>query len=376
MKLAWRLLPPDPHLGWVPLVWVLYVGFVFLVPVLGEFASAQVWWASTAVTVLFLPLYFSAYWVTGWRQLVLAVLIALLGVALAPVNTGASTFFVYAAYFAGLSQHRIRDAALAIGLVIIIAGLTAATLAPTIYFAGPTLLGVVIVGFLGSHFAQQRVRQAELHMARGEVAALARIAERDRIAGDLHDLLGHTLSVIALKSELIAAVAQRDAERAGREATEVQGIARRALDEVRTAVRGYTVGAGAGLRQELKVVESSLGSASVEFIVEGGPERFSQRLDAAREGVLALAVREATTNVIRHADAKRCWIEFFDDHEVYGVEIRDDGRGLRGRPGHGLLGMRRRVEALGGQLSLRRESSGTRLRLSFARPGEPAEARA
>ena len=360
------MFPDDPEIGWIPWVWVLYVGFVFLTPVLGELSGASIWIASGIGTAVFLPLYVAGYWLQGARKLVVATGIGLVGFAVAPFNPGASIFFAYSGYFAGLSFEQPRRSLGAVGAMTVLALLTGLLLAPTVYFLGPALLGVVVVGALGAGFARRSGALAELRMARAEVEALARIAERDRIASDLHDLLGHTLSVIVLKSELTQALATLDGQRAAHEAGEINTIARQALQEVRTAVRGYRVGSGAGLRQELEGVQSGLDAAGVTLEVIKGPETVAGRLDAAHEGVMALALREAATNIMRHAGASTCQVEFLDDDSGYGLEIRDDGRGLSGRPGHGLRGMKQRVASLGGTLSVKSDEVGTRLRLWFA----------
>ena len=365
-----RLVPDDPDIGWIPHAWLLYVGFVFLTPILGEMEGARIWWASAIATALFLPLYFAAYWVEGRRRFALAVLMALVGSALAPVNPGASTFFAYAAYFAGLSHDQPRRASVAVGVIFGLALLTGLVANPTVFFVAPALLGIIVLGPLGTHFAVRQLQTAELRMARAEVEGLARIAERDRIAGDLHDLLGHTLSVIILKSELVQALAPKHPERARAEAGEIHDIARQALAEVRTAVQGYRVGGGGGLRHELDGIERALEAGGIALTLEGRPEALASHLDAAHEGVLALAIREAVTNVIRHARASRCWVSFLSEGGRYGVEVRDDGKGFSGSRGHGLRGMRSRVESLGGVMALGSGDGGTRLSLSFADAGD------
>jgi two-component system sensor histidine kinase DesK len=223
---------------------------------------------------------------------------------------------------------------------------------------------VLVVGILGVLEVHRTQRVTALRLARAEVEALARIAERERIARDLHDLLGHSLSIVALKSELAQRLLTRDPDRARTELEEVRDVARTALSEVRTAVRGYRVSSGAGLRKELETATRSLETAGVEPDIRTGPELISQRLDAEHEGVLALSLREATTNVIRHADAKRCRIEFIDEGDAHGLEVHDDGRGSGGRFGFGLRGMRERVASLGGQLDVVADQ-GTLVRIRF-----------
>ena len=369
MTRRWRLLPNDPDLGWVPQVWIFYLAFVFLTPVLGEFGGVRMWGLTIGTALVFVPLYFAAFWVSGHARVFLAALMALLGVVLAPWNAGASVYFIYAAYFGGMSYDQPERGLAVVGSLLALVGLTAWGLAPTLYFAGPTTVGVVVLGLLGMHYARRHQEMGELRMARAEVETLARIAERDRIAGDLHDLLGQTLSLIVLKSELTGALIERDAERAAHEARDIQEIARRALTEVRTAVRGYRVGSGAGLVHEMEGAGRALAAAQVEIEYGAGPETITPHLDAAREAVLALAIRESATNIIRHARARRCRITFFDDPCAHGVEIVDDGRGFGEGWGDGLRGMRRRVEAQGGRLSIVGHEGGTRVRVEFYERG-------
>ncbi len=359
-------MPNDPELGWVPQAMLVYVSFVYLTPLLGEFGSPRIWALSSLSLVVFLPMYFAAFWFSGWRRLWMAMGITVVGMALAGLNAGASVYFIYAAYFAGMSFEHMRQNLAGVAVVLAAVGVTTAWLAPNLYFAGPAFIGSFVLGLVGGHFSRRNLEIAELRMARAEIETLARIAERDRIAGDLHDLLGQTLSLIVLKSELAEALVSRDPSRAEGEAAEIRDIARRALSEVRTAVRGYRAGSGAGLTHELEGAREALAAAEVTLELDAGPERIIGQLDAAREGVLALALREASTNIIRHARARSCKVSFFDDALCYGVEIQDDGRGGAGETGSGLRGMRERVEAQGGTMQLMAEATGTRLRIEFS----------
>ncbi|MEM7151918.1 MAG: sensor histidine kinase [Myxococcota bacterium] len=364
MPRRWQLLPDDPEIGWIPYVWLLYLGFVVLTPVFGDLTEDMTMWAVTGITTaLFVPLYFLGYWYRGTARIKLALGMCVLGIVLAPFNPGGSTFFIYAAYFAGLYDDRIGRSMAAVGLVLVVLVAAAFLVQPIIYFWAPGGMGVVVIGLIGSHNARSHSRIEELRLARAEVETLARIAERERIAADLHDLLGHSLSVIALKSELAQHLVERDAARATQEMTDVHEVARKALSEVRTAVGGYRVGSGAGLRQELDGAERALEAAGVALIVVEGPEHVAKSLDAAHEGVLALALREAATNIMRHARASKCELTFFGESEGCGLEIRDDGRGVRGTPGHGLQTMKRRVEAQGGTMEIVSDAEGTRLRV-------------
>jgi two-component system sensor histidine kinase DesK len=184
------------------------------------------------------------------------------------------------------------------------------------------------------------VRRAE-----EEVEEMAKLAERERIARDLHDVLGHTLSVIALKAELAAKLSAIDPERAAQEIRDVERVSRTALADVRAAVEGYR---GRGLRGELKSAADMLGAAGVALAADVEP----LTLPAKHETVLALAVREAVTNVVRHARATACRISVRRHGGRIVLRVEDNGIGGMPREGNGLVGMRERVAAIGGTLTL------------------------
>ncbi|WP_354699449.1 hypothetical protein DSM112329_05166 [Paraconexibacter sp. AEG42_29] len=186
-----------------------------------------------------------------------------------------------------------------------------------------------------------------LHMARAELAQHAVAAERERFARDLHDLLGHSLSVIALKAELAGRLLPARADEAQTHVNEIEGVAREALREVREAVSGYR---RPELAAEVEGARMALEAAgvSLDVALPDAP------LPAEVEAVLAWTVREGTTNVIRHSGAGRCRIHAHAEGDVASVAIEDDGRGRRGAAadplGNGLAGLRERASALGGRV--------------------------
>ncbi len=191
-----------------------------------------------------------------------------------------------------------------------------------------------------------------LQAAYAEVERLAVENERLRFARDLHDTLGHTLTSITIRSQLAARLATADPARAAREMGEVEGTARRALDEVRHAIAGYRT---PSLSVELETATQNLEVAGVEVRVSpaDGP------IPAAAEVLLAWAVREAATNVLRHSRARRCWIELGVSETAASLEVRDDGRsagptddGDARAPGNGLAGLAERVGDAGGRLEV------------------------
>lgn len=196
-----------------------------------------------------------------------------------------------------------------------------------------------------------------LRLAQDEVERLAKVAERERIARDVHDVLGHTLSLIVLKSELAARLAERDVGRAADEIRDVERIARDSLAELRQAIAGYRA---AGIPAELERARSTLETAGIRVECDAD----AVALTPEQEGVLALAIREAVTNVVRHARARSCRLQLRQSGRECTFEIQDDGRNPAGGEGFGLAGMRERVEALGGSL-VRDLANGTKLVLTM-----------
>ncbi len=193
----------------------------------------------------------------------------------------------------------------------------------------------------------------ELRAAREEIARLAISEERLRFARDLHDLLGHNLSLIALKSELAGQLVDKAPDRAAAEMRDVEQVARTALREVREAVAGYRQPT---LASELAAATEILSASGIAFRWVGD----AGRLPAPIEAALAWTVREGITNVIRHSRARSCTVKISRDSNRVVVEVIDDGRGARERVegpppaasgGHnGLAGLSERVAAVGGQV--------------------------
>jgi len=351
------LLPPEIGLGWAPYLWLVYFGFFWLQSVFRTLAPLE-WVLALASTALFLLIYFSAFRRSGQAALLHVVALAALGIAWAPFNIGANAFFVFAGAFCMLVGPPRRAWTILLALLVAVA-LLGLLVQPAIWFWLPALLGTFVVGAANIHFAEQERHNAALKLSQSEVRQLARVAERERIARDLHDVLGHRLSVIVLKSELAGKLFERDPERSRAEIAEVERSAREALSEVREAIAGYRE---RSLAAELDQARLALTSADVELELHLD-ERLS--LDAQTEAVLTLVIREAVTNIIRHARAHRCWIHLTrsaPEAELV-LEIGDDGGGRIRPDGGGVDGMRARIEALGGLFRLDPEQSRIQARL-------------
>ncbi|HLJ28704.1 MAG TPA: sensor histidine kinase [Candidatus Angelobacter sp.] len=350
-----RLLPKDTEVGWTPYAWLVYLAFVPF----GAFSGVRSRAGSVADLVgmaLFLVLYFWGYWLNGRKLLWIVLAITLLGIGFAPFNAGVAVYFIYAASFlcnAGDSRFAFR----LLLLLLAIIGLETWALHLGPQFWIPAGLFSLLVGSVNIHYKERRRATEKLLRAQDEIERMAKIAERERIARDLHDVLGHTLSVIVIKSELAARIAEKDPARAIREIQDVERISRDALAQVRSTVRGYQ---DRSLQAEIQQATTALESAGVKVSCDFPPAK----LPSPQEGVLALALREGVTNVIRHAKAHSCNLRLQQANGACELEIKDDGCGQLAPEGVGLSGMRQRVEALGG--SLRREiSSGTRLVVSL-----------
>ena len=346
-----RLLPKDQGFGWTPYAWLVYLAFLFIQPVVLQ--DVREWALALGVTSVFLVLYFIGFWVDGKRMMWIVAAITLLAAAYFPHNVGAGCLFIYACSFAAWIG-TTRQAVIAIAIIESI------TLAECIAFgvrpmnAFWPLMFNVLIGALNIHAAERDRANAKLQLAHDEVEHLAKVAERERIARDLHDLLGHTLSLIILKSELASKLAERDVERARQEIRDVERISREALAQVRSAVRGYRSG---GLEAELTAAKEALTAANVTVTFNVEP----LALTPQHEAVIALALREAITNIVRHAQARHCNVTLAAPCTL---TIEDDGRGGEQSFGSGLLGMRERVESLGGTF-VRDGTRGTRITITL-----------
>ena len=347
-----RLVPDELELGWMPFLFLGYLVFLFFPSVFPAVIGQSdrgvpygLLGPTLASIAIFLPLYFLTYRSKGARAILCMLAIASLCLVLLPINAFANTYLIYAVAFAAFI-----DADLWRRLTWVIAMLSAFLVEilvlriPLFVFALTAFISIAV--FLANHFQVENSRKrVALKLSHDEVRRLAALAERERIGRDLHDLLGHTLSLIALKSELAGKLLARDAAAAHREIDEVSRVAREALSQVRRAVTGIRA---AGLAAELASARRMLESDGVHFTYDLG----EIELRTEQETVLAMVVREATTNIQRHARARRARVALEADSGFARLSISDDGHGNAIVSGNGLRGMRERVEAIGGSLAI------------------------
>lgn len=361
-KLHRRLLPDDEDVGWVPYLWLVYLG-AFIIPLFNPRFSTLERVLSVAALGVFFVAYFHGYWTQGTRTLLPIAVLVLLGAGFVPFNTGAIVFFIYGASFAALvgPPRTVLKVLGAILAVIVVEGV----LVPLkMWSVAPALVISTLIGLVNLYYVELGRKKRALALSTEEIRRLAATAERERIARDLHDLLGHTLSVIALKSELASRLVNRDVPRAAEEIRDVERISREALAEVRAAVTGYRSG---GLAAEVIGARLALAAAGVTFTWETEGAEPS----AALEPTLALVLREAVTNVVRHANARNCTARLVGHPDRLVLEVKDDGRGGPFRERSGLLGMRERVTEAGGSIELR-GGAGTTVVVSLPTVSVPA----
>lgn len=332
-----------------------YLAFLLLEPAVGR-NTLDAWLVSLASIAAFLPMYVGACRTRGSQALWLIHAIAVLGFVMMPFNVGGGTYLVFAAALIAW-RAPAKTALVCNGLWILVTFIEAAVFHLPVWTWMVGVIGIVAIGGATIHAAETARHHARLLRAQDEVEQMAALAERERIARDLHDVLGHTLSVIALKSELAARLADADPSRAIQEIRDVERVSRQALTEVRSAVEGYKT---RGLAGEVQSARVALAAANIRF----DAELPALALPPRQETALALALREAVTNVVRHSGAAHCRARLRPEAGGVTLIVEDDGRGGDVTEGHGLAGIRSRVSQLGGSVVVAADA-GVRLMITL-----------
>lgn len=309
---------------------------------------------------LFLFFYFGAWYGRTQQLRRLSVLgMFLLAIIYVPINTSAIGIYIFVASIIPFLEESPKVVFWTLGIEAL--AITAEAwffhMSPWTWTIG--LSFPMLVGTNNLRLAEQRRADAKLRLAHEEVENLAKLAERERIARDLHDILGHTLSLIVLKSELAQRLNPQDPNRASQEMHDVEQTARQALADVRQAIKGYRA---EGIKAELERIRNMLDAAGIALHCETQPPR----LAATEEAVLSLIVREAVTNIVRHSQAKECRVNFHSAQGATTLTIQDDGCGGINTEGNGIRGMRERIEALGGSFDVL-SAKGTQLNIKLPR---------
>src|SRR5689334_14989685 len=327
-----------------------------------------------------------------WAGAGLAALAVLAAVACVVYGEHWTPLWIYVSAAGGLILTALFDRRVATLGVVVISGLYLISCWITHLDGADTvavLLPVVLIGLAMMGFRMQLVLMHELARARETVAKLAANEERLRLARDMHDLTGQSLSMITLKSELAAkrltrlpASAERDAILT--ELGDVSRVSRQTLHDIREAVSGYR---RPTLAIEVITARSALEAAGIQL--DDDPELTirSGTFDPDAEAVLAWCLREAVTNVIRHSRARHCRLRLTERLGEVSLEVTDDGRGFSGpakdsakdsakaaATGSGLRGISERLSAVGGHLSLGQGDNSRGFRLTAIVPAATAAA--
>ena len=348
-----RLLPLRPQ-GWV---WVYAaIWLVFLVPAVLKGAAMED--RPRGIAGIVVVVAFSGFYLRSWADtrarrisgavapprlaaavLATAVGLSALAVALLGQPALATTPFLVVLFMFWLGE-RVRLAATV--LLIALAGL-GSYLVPGWSRDDSILISLVLTSVIMWGISRMLERTAELARANERIASLAVAEERARFARDLHDLLGHSLTLLAIKAELAGRLVRLDVDRAEKEIMDVERVVRDTLSDVRAAVGGYRQ---ANLTGELVSARVVLDAAGIDAELPAAVDD----VPGERRELLGWAVREGDTNVVRHSGARRCRIVVDRD----AVEIHDDGEGPAPAReaagwtlGSGLRGLRERAEAVG-----------------------------
>ncbi len=310
------------------------------------------WPVVAAAIILFLPLYLVGSALEDRRKRWAALGVLLLSFGLSTTAAIWSVFSIYAAAMLAETLPRRQS----IGLIALFAGLSALvglhSAQPLIYWA-PGVAMMVLVGAGGLFNQTLRDKNRALLAAQDTTRQLAATAERERIGRDLHDLLGRTLTLISIKAELAARLIEQEPQRAQQEMRDVAQTARDALAEVRGAVTGMT----AHLPRELVAAKDACAAAGIDCTLAGSADG----IEAGTAAVLAMALREGVTNIVRHSGARHCTISIETQSGSVRLGLADDGKGGIRQEGAGLTGLRARVAAAGGTVHLDSDGGGTRL---------------
>jgi two-component system sensor histidine kinase DesK len=347
---------------WTDGVHLLWTAWLFITPLFGGGRYDLHWLALTLASYpLFLVLYAKTLLASRRTAWVYPLAMVALCLVLLPFYPSGLSYFV----FGCVMLHTGRQRSLPRYLLHVL-GLNAVLGATALWVGYPwqallwMLPMTLVIGVIVNVESAAGEKDLALQLSHDEVRRLAATAERERIGRDLHDLLGHTLSLITLKLELSRKLMDRDPAAARAEVAEAEKVARHALAEVRSAVTGFRA---ADLAAELASARLLLESSGVTLDYDVPPA-----LSPDIERPLALVLREAATNIARHARASRAEVRFAREGGQLRMRIVDDGRGSSGGEGNGLAGMRARVRELGGSLAFASARGGTTVEVAVPLP--------
>lgn len=344
--------------GLSPYVWVVF----YILPFYFIFRSSSTYQVVTGIVLIavFFVCYVLSFVSKGWLvyfwtsvQIVVSITMTLL--------FGYVYFALFLAFFIGNIQNRIGFFTLySIHLVSTLVTINYGLLSRDPVFISQlpfvlvSMIAVVLLPVTTYNRNNQDKLQGQLEDANKRISELVKMEERQRIARDLHDTLGQKLSLIGLKSDLASKLIHKNPTQAVIEMNDVRQTARSALKEVRVMV---TEMRGIRLTEELKRIRQLLAAAEIDYILEGDPKLTNTSL--ITENVLSMCIKEAVTNVVKHSNAKACWIVIEPTRTDLTIRVKDDGLGIPenelNTKGHGLQGMKERLEFVNGSMEMVRD---------------------
>ncbi len=330
-------------MGERPEFYLVYLAFYFF-PWLFQTPNHQDMLAALIAIAVFIPIYFHGFNKASTKSLPHVLAISLIGFATSPFLGSHGVFHIYAMVQAGFIRPERTAWITAVILTLVFSVFSWLTNQSWWDFIFPVFMGLVTL--VGTVSAAGRIEQsAQLARSRSLEQHLAAVSERERIAQDLHDLLGQTLTMVALKSEVATRLFDTKPQQAKQELLEIRDAARVALSDVRAAVAGMNT---TSLRAELKRAEQILSTADITLSITGTIPSLSAEADQ----VLGLTVREAMTNIVRHSEATQANFNIIDHDGNVIVVVEDNGVSSSITEGSGLIGLRKRIEKLGGIVRL------------------------
>lgn len=334
------------HVGWVYLVYLVIPAFQ---PIFDPDAGTLDWLLVAGIVLAYLPLYVIASLRPDRARWWSTVPTVALGVLSTPLNPGASVLFVYAAAIAGNTETRriaLHWFASLTVLVMLLSLISPVPMPWRLWAVVPPLVFIWVIGLTQVESAELESEAGELRRRNAQIEHLATVSERERLARELHDVLGHSLTSVIMHAQLAKQLADTDPDGAREAAGRAEITAREALTEVRTAVSGWRY---LSLEEELATGRETLASSGVRLSTRWDEQLF---LLPSIERELALVAREALTNTARHAAARSCAVDLDVADGQMVLRIADDGVGGPHREGNGLAGIRERMAAIGGSVQV------------------------
>ncbi|TSB46043.1 sensor histidine kinase [Alkalicoccobacillus porphyridii] len=353
--------------GISPYIWAVF--FILPFYYIFQFSFEVNMISSVILTISFFIFYRIAFLSKGW--LVYLWTFILMGISTSTIFLFGYTFFAFfIAYFIGNIRNKrsfyllyifhLVSTSFSINYGIIYAP---NLFLPQLAFVIIAWISVILLPFSTHNKNERDILEDKLEDANEQLSELIKLKERQRIARDLHDTLGQSLSMIGLKSELARKLIYKDPQKAALEIKEVQQTARTSLHEVRKLVSSMR---GLRLRDEQILSAQMLKAAHISWARHEEDKDLINNINLITENILAMCLKEAVTNVVKHSNATECEVFLQTDHDQLIMIVRDNGTFKAGEnyfeKGNGLAGMKERLEFVNGSLTID-TSDGTELRI-------------